>query len=100
MRKLFLTALSAVLCFNFSVCASAAVAEETAVETAVPATEISVADDFSYAEEGGLVPTYIDETIEPPEFTLSDEEYTGALPEPSERGNSISVFEKIISYKK
>ena len=80
MRKPFLTALSAVLCLNFSVCASAAVAEETAVETAVPATEISVADDFYSTEEGGLVPTYTDDTIEP-SFTLSEEEYTGAVPE-------------------
>ena len=80
MRKPFLTALSAVLCLNFSVCASAAVAEETAVETAVPATEISVADDFYSTEEGGLVPTYTDYTIEP-SFTLSEEEYTGAIPE-------------------
>lgn len=80
MRKPFLTALSAVLCLNFSVCASAAVAEETAVESAVPATEISVADDFYSTEEGGLVPTYTDDTIEP-SFTLSEKEYTGAIPE-------------------
>ncbi len=80
MRKYILTAISAVLCFNFSVCASAEDAVETAVETAVPATAISVADEIPDAEEGGLVPTYIDDTIEPA-FTLSEEEYTGVLPE-------------------
>ena len=80
MRKAFLTALSAALCLNISVCASAMVVEETAVETAVPATEISVADDFSDGEEGGLVPTYIDDTIEP-RYTLPEENYTGAIPE-------------------
>ena len=94
MRKYILAALSVVLCLNFSICASAEDAVMTAVETAVPATETSVAEDFSYVEEGGLVPTYIDETIEPPEFTLSDEEYTGALPEHEEKGEYISVFEK------
>lgn len=65
MKKYIIAAISAVLCLNFSVCASAEDAVETAVETAAPATEISVADDFSYAEEGGLVPTVIDDTIEP-----------------------------------
>lgn len=77
MRKPFLMIISAVLCLNLAIPASA---EATAVETAVPATEISVADDYSYAEEGGLVPTVIDDTIEPA-FTLPEEEYTGALPE-------------------
>ncbi len=80
MRKYILAALMASLCLNFTICASAEEAVETAVETAVPATEISEADDFSDAEEGGLVPTVIDETIEPG-FTLSEEYYKVYPPE-------------------
>ncbi len=80
MRKAFLIILSAALCLNLSICASAVVVEETAVETAVPATAVSVADEFAGAEEGGLVPTVIDDTIEP-SFTLAEEDYTGALTE-------------------
>lgn len=49
-------------------------------ETSPPETAISVADEFSDTEEGGLVPTVIDDTIEP-SFTLSEEDYTGAIPE-------------------
>lgn len=81
MRKYILTALTASLCLNFTICASAEDAVETAVETAVPATEISLADDFSYAEEGGLVPTHIDDTIELPELTLAEEINIVYLPE-------------------
>ncbi len=44
----------------------------TAAEEPVVMTEISVADDYSYEGEGGLVPTYIDNTIQP-EFTLPEE---------------------------
>lgn len=49
-------------------------------ETSPPETAISVADEFSDTEEGGLVPTVIDDTIEP-SFTLPEEDYTGAIPE-------------------
>lgn len=51
-----------------------------AEETSPPETAISVADEFSDTEEGGLVPTVIDDTIEP-SFTLPEEDYTGAIPE-------------------
>lgn len=61
-----------------------------AEETAVPATEISVAEEFPDVEEGGLVPTVIDETIEP-SFTLHEEDYTGALPEETTVSEWVSV---------
>ena len=64
MRKTFSALLISALCLNFSICASA---EAVAFET-------------SMAEEGGLVPTVIDESIEP-SFTLPEEDYTGAIPE-------------------
>lgn len=51
-----------------------------AEETSPPETAISVAEEFSDTEEGGLVPTVIDDTIEP-SFTLPEEDYTGAIPE-------------------
>lgn len=81
MRKIFSTILISALCLIFSVHASAeAVAFETSVATAVPETAISVAEEFSDTEEDGLVPTVIDDTIEP-SFTLTEEDYTGAIPE-------------------
>ncbi len=81
MKKIFLTALSAVLCLNFTVCASAEEFEvSTAVETAVPAVIDVFETDERAPVEGGLVPTVIDDTIEPPAFTLAEENYTGALP--------------------
>lgn len=81
MRKIFLTALSAVLCLNFTVCASAEEFEvSTAVETAVPAVIDVFETDERAPVEGGLVPTVIDDTIEPPAFTFAEENYTGALP--------------------
>lgn len=68
-----------IICMGFCLCmTSVASAEEVLYETTqateepVIMTEISEADDYSYAEEGGLVPTYIDNTIVP-EFTLSEE---------------------------
>ncbi len=64
MRKTISAILSMALCLNFSVCVSA---EAVAFET-------------SMAEEGGLVPTVIDESIEPG-YTLPEENYTGAIPE-------------------
>ena len=85
MKKAILSGICTALCFNFAIPVFAAA---TAVETAVPRTEISVAEpiepmeifeyDSSY-EEGGFVPTHIDESITP-SFTVA-EEYTGALPE-------------------
>ncbi len=61
-----------------------------AEETSPPETAISVAEEFSDAEEGGLVPTVIDDTIEP-SFTLSEEYYTGALPEETTVSEWVSV---------
>lgn len=88
MRKYILAALMASLCLNFTICASAEEAVETAVETAVPATEISEADDFSDAEEGGLVPTVIDDTIEP-EIILPEEEWNTVYPSTALGANEI-----------
>lgn len=66
------------ICMGLSFCMTAvSSAEEVLYETTqsteepVIMTEISEADDYSYAEEGGLVPTHIDNTIVP-EFTLSE----------------------------
>lgn len=68
-----------IICMGLSFCMTAvSSAEEVLYETTqateepVVMTEISEADDYSYAEEGGLVPTHIDNTIVP-EFTLSEE---------------------------
>ncbi len=61
-----------------------------AEETSPPETAISVAEEFPDTEEGGLVPTVIDDTIEP-SFTLSEEYYTGALPEETTVSEWVSV---------
>lgn len=72
MRKTISAILSMALCLNFSVCVSA---EAVAFET-------------SMAEEGGLVPTVIDESIEPA-YILPEETTSKVYPPDYMGGNEI-----------
>lgn len=89
-----------IICMGFCLCMTSVASAEgvlyettQATEEPVIMTEISETYDYSHAEEGGLVPTHIDNTIVP-EFTLSEEGAVETLPEdiPSFVATDSEVF--------
>lgn len=98
MKKAVLTVLAAVFMSNLAICAHAEAFEISVAEPIEP-VEISTSYDYETPfEEGGLVPTYIDETII---STATVEEYTDEF-SPSEeeyivvKDNSVFGVDEIV----